>query len=111
MTLNTYTDIDVINTGLALIGEEPIASITDENLTAIETICARIWPKLKGFLLSAHQWNFCLHERELTVDADIDPLSDFEYAYRLPADLISGPFSVYGDGEAVRGYGRAVPPS
>lgn len=97
MTANAYDDIKICSAALNLIGEKPINSIDDPK-TDNEATCARIYPLVVSELLSSHEWNFANPVRQLAINADQTPQFGYEYAHRLPSDLIAGPFAVYGDG-------------
>lgn len=99
MTVSGYTDISICNAALDELGVNQINSIVNPE-TDVEASCARLYPLTIGGLLSRHPWNFAQPLRQLAVDADATPAqkSGYEYAYRLPSDLIAGPFAVYADG-------------
>lgn len=96
MTVTSLDEIEVCNIALARIGASPINSIEDPQDDR-EATCANLFFVTLDSILSEHDWNFARHEKALTLDSDEKPLRTFERAFRLPGDLIAGPFSVYGD--------------
>lgn len=97
MTVSSYTEVSVCNIALALIGETAINTITDPE-TDVEATCATLYPITRDDLLSKHEWNFANPIRELAVDADAPAVDGWQYAHRLPANMLAGPFAVWGDG-------------
>ena len=101
MSLNNYDDLDICQMGLDEIAGPTINSI-DDPTTDVEATCARLYPLVVGDLLASHDWNFASPVRQLAVNADETPVGGYDHAYRLPSDLIAGPFAVYGDGDQSR---------
>ncbi|MFO0390188.1 MAG: hypothetical protein ACK502_10810 [Alphaproteobacteria bacterium] len=99
MTVNTYTETDVAQIALSLIGGGDIDSITDPD-TDLEATCARIYKPTIETLLS-HEWNWAEAELELAKDLDVTPLKEFTSAFRLPANMLAGPAAVFGDGKEI----------
>ena len=97
MTVNNYTDEGLCSAALRSIGAGGINSITDPT-TDIEATCADLFPLSRDTLLSAHEWNFNLVERELAANAEMTPALGYTNAFRLPPSMIAGPYAVYGDG-------------
>ena len=97
MTVNSYTDEDVCNIATSMLKVAKIFSISNPTTDA-EADFARTFPIAVDTLLSKHDWKFCEAERALAVDADETPLRSYDYAYRLPSNMVAGPFAVWGDG-------------
>lgn len=94
MTLNAYDDLTICNNALDLLGSRLVSSIAAPK-TDKEASVARLYRVTIGSLLSRHDWNFANPVRELAVNADLAPVGGYKYAYKLPSDLIAGPFAVY----------------
>lgn len=104
MTFSTFDENRLCNIALSGIGGGSINSIIDP-VVDLEATCANVYSSLIPFLLSFN-WNWTNTEAELAKNLDITPLREFESAFRLPADLSSGPVAVYIDGvqRAQEGY-------
>lgn len=93
---NSDTDITVINEALSRFGGGEIQSL--DEATDLAAICSRIYPTARDFLLCIHPWRFVMHKRQLALSAEEIPLNEWNKAYPLPADMLSGPWAVFGDG-------------
>lgn len=99
MTVSSYDDIAVVNLALSKIAAESISSLdADDEDSDIAGLCARIYPAVRDTIISAHPWSFCKAELELSRANGITPIKNWQYAYRLPDDMLAGPFALYGDG-------------
>ncbi len=96
MTATTLQSLDVCNDALILVESGQINSITDPS-TPKEVICARMYDLTIADLMSRHDWTFVNKLRQLQVDAGKTPDFNYTYAYRLPSDLVAGPFAVYAE--------------
>lgn len=94
MTVNSYDELGICNNALILIGQNLINSIADPT-TDTEAICARLYKMTVATILSRHDWNFCNPVAQLAHNADVTPVNGYIYAFKLPSDLIAGPFAVY----------------
>lgn len=101
MSLNQYSDLDICQMALDEIAGPTINDI-DNPTNDVEATCARLYPLVRGTLLSRHDWNFANPVRQLAVNADETPLGGYTRAFKLPSDLIAGPFAVYADGNLSR---------
>ena len=96
MTVTTYSETEICQIGLSLIGGGDIDSITNP-VTDLEATCARIYkPRIETLL--SHEWNWSETELELAKDADVTPLKNFTSAFRLPPNMLAGPAAIYADG-------------
>lgn len=105
MTVNAYDDVKICTAALAQIGEGGINSISEPK-TDIEAICAILYPLAISTLLARHGWNFATTIRQLAanLDATEELKAGYAYAYKIPSDLIAGPFAIY----AERNFRRPV---
>ena len=93
----TETDVSVINRALARFGGGEIQSL-DEN-SDLAALCANIYTGKRDYLLSIHPWRFAMAKRQLAKLSDVSPLNEWMFAFALPADMLSGPWAVFGDGQ------------
>lgn len=96
MTVSGYDDTSICCAALNLIGVDPISSLQEESDNA--ATCSRLYPLTRDSILSKHSWNFGNAERQLDRSADVIPLNDWTYAYKLPSNMLAGPTAVFGDG-------------
>lgn len=81
------SDIDIASNALILIGDNPISSFTEPGAGA--EAAANLYPSTKVQLLSEHPWTFALKEQKLNrLSAAPDKLTNWQYAYQNPTDLI-----------------------
>jgi hypothetical protein len=99
MTQNSYDDLALVNMALTQLGSVAISSLDEESDLA--AICARLYPLTRDAALSLHPYLCTLAERALAIDADAAPAGRFKTAFKLPSDLLAGPFNVLGDGAQV----------
>lgn len=92
------SDIDIASNALILIGDNPISSFTEPGAGA--EAAANLYPGTYAQLLSEHPWTFALKEQKLNrLSQAPDPLTNFQFAYQNPTDLIRYwnvmPWSIY----------------
>ena len=81
------TDIEIASNALILIGDNPISSFTEPGAGA--QAAANLYPSTKAEVLSNHPWSFALKEQVLNLLSQTpDPLTNFQYVYQNPSDLI-----------------------
>lgn len=98
MTVTGKTKEDVCNDALGIFGGGFVTSI--ENPTSpVESHCARMYPLVVNSIFGMYQWSCANPERQLAVNADETPISNYNYAYRMPSAALSGPFAVYDNEE------------
>lgn len=98
MTSTSDTPLDVCNDSLVMVFSTPVNDVTNPS-TPKEVTCSRMYNLVIGDLFSRHDWSFVNQQRQLQVDADKTPDGNYKYAYRLPSDLLAGPFAVYANGQ------------
>lgn len=83
----TTTDIDICTRALIKLGAQPISSFTDGTDRA--TVCANIYPGIRLYCLTIHDWRFAMKKEQLTrlVAA---PVNEYTYQFQLPSDMIAG---------------------
>lgn len=82
---------DIVNIALRRIGGERISSLQQD--TSIEAVVARdIYDEARRDLLNSHNWNFAIKRTQFqeadSEDTTTAPNFGWDYAYRLPDDLI-----------------------
>ena len=81
------SSVDIASNGLILIGDNPINSFDDPGAGA-QTASA-LYPVTKKRLLSEHPWSFALKTQRLNrLSQKPDVLTNYQYAFQLPTDLI-----------------------
>lgn len=90
--------VDICNVGLVRLGAQPIGSFEDDS--DIAALCSVLYPNIRDKVLSSHPWNFATAAADLSRDADGQAAPEWSYVYILPADMVSGPAAVYGDGSS-----------
>lgn len=79
------SNIELCSAALVKLGAEGITSFTDG--TAEANVAGTLYDIVRDGLLGAHPWSFATAHAEL-VQRPTAPLTDFEYAFELPADFI-----------------------
>ena len=81
------SETEICNTGIIeYLGEEPIASIDDdESKTA--RMCKAIFGEKRDYLLRVHPWTFSQHRVALAPTTDTPPW-DWEYYFEKPHDFL-----------------------
>jgi hypothetical protein len=77
--------IEICNNALIDLGEEAIASLSDNTKAA--RLCNQRWPAVRDAVLRAHPWNCALRQTELAASATA-PGWQYESGYPLPADCL-----------------------
>lgn len=99
MTVTAYDENKICSIALSRIGGGTIDSILEPQ-TDLEATCANLYFLRMESLLS-YEWNWANAEAVLAKDLDVTPLKDYGNAFRLPGDLLSGPYAVEGDGSRI----------
>lgn len=86
------SDLSIVKAALVRLGMTPIDTMLEESSAG--TIVRIIYPDLKRAILSMYPWRFSMGKRKLARLAE-SPLGDYQYAYQLPSDRITGPFTVF----------------
>lgn len=76
--------VDVINEALGQLGRAPISD-PDNADDPVAVLCKRYFVSLLRTMLRDHPWNFAKDRIKLAQNATA-PISDWAYAYTLPAD-------------------------
>ncbi len=81
------TAIDMASNALLLIGDNPISSFNDPGAGPL--VASALYPDTYRSILSVHPWTFALKEQWLNrISATPDSLTNYQYAFQLPTDLI-----------------------
>lgn len=88
------TGVDICQKALTLLGAGEIQSFNDGSDLA--KTCSAIYPDLKESALAETHWNFATKKRQLARESDT-PVSEWDYQYSLPSDLLLGPHSAFSD--------------
>ncbi len=94
------TDIGLCARALVQVGAHPITSFADG--TAESEIAALLYAPLRDAVISSYPWSFASGQATLT-RLSTPPLSDYMYAYQLPADFLRA----ISAGQGHRGRGQS----
>ncbi len=86
------TDISICSDALISLGASPISSFTEGTDSA--QACDRLYPDLRDTLLSTYVWSWSLKKVQLARLATT-PVNEWEYAYQLPGDQLTGALAVF----------------
>ena len=86
------TDVSVCSAALILLGASKITSLKDTD--DVSVACNSLYSNLKNSLLSSYQWSWSLKKRRLT-QLSTDPLTEWDNAFVLPNDMLSGVLAVF----------------
>jgi len=102
------TDISICSDALILLGAEPITSFTDGSDSA--QACSRLYPDLRDTMISSYVWSWSLKKTQIA-RLSTPPVNEWQYAYQLPGDMLSGVLAVFetaGTAERSRRYGWEI---
>ncbi len=81
------SSIDIASNALLLIGDNPISAFDEPGAGA--AAASNLYPETKKRMLSEHPWSFALKQQRLNrLSQTPDVLTNFNYAFQLPTDLI-----------------------
>lgn len=81
------SSIDIASNALLLVGDEPITAFDEPGAGA--QAAKSLYPETKKRLLSEHPWSFAMKQQRLNrLSQTPDDLTNFQYAFQLPTDLI-----------------------
>lgn len=86
------TDVSICSDALILLGASPISSFTEGTDSA--QACDRLYPDLRNTLLSTYVWSWTLKKVQLA-RLSTNPINEWEYAYQLPGDQLTGALAVF----------------
>ena len=81
------TDISICSDALIMMGAAAISSFTEG--TDAAQACDRLYPDLRNSLLSRYSWSWSYKKLQLA-RLSTTPLNEWDYAYQLPGDMLSG---------------------
>jgi len=79
------TDVEICSNALLLLGDKPIASLTDGTPRA--SICANSYNLAKADILRRHNWN-CAMRRVVLAPETTTPAFDWKYQFARPSDWL-----------------------
>jgi hypothetical protein len=82
------TDLDLVNEGLNLVGENRIPSLTNTTNSKLIETAKFFLPRVKRAVLRAHDWN-CARRRKELAAATNESLGEWGLAYRLPPECLA----------------------
>lgn len=86
------TDVSICSDALINLGASPISSFTEGTDSA--QACDRLYPDLRDTLLSTYVWSWTLKKVQLA-RLSTNPINEWEYAYQLPGDQLTGALAVF----------------
>ena len=86
------TDLSICSDALIMLGASPISSFTEG--TDAAQACDRLYPDLRDSLLARYPWSWTYKKTSLGRLATA-PINEFEYAYQLPGNILSGVQAVF----------------
>ena len=102
------TDVSICSDALILLGAEPISSFTDGSDAA--QACSRLYPDPRDTMISSYVWSWSLKKTQIA-RLSTPPVNEWQYAYQLPGDMLSGVLAVFetaGTAERSRRYGWEI---
>ena len=78
--------IDMINSGLVLIGDNPLNSLTENRRASV--VASQLYDSVYEGELNKHRWGFARTLFNLNQIAGEPPLAEFRFKYQIPADLL-----------------------
>ena len=86
------TDLSICSDALIMLGAAPSSAFTEG--TDAAQACDRLYPDLRDSLLSRYPWSWTYRKVQLSRLATA-PLNEFEHAYQLPGNILSGVQAVF----------------
>lgn len=83
--MSATSDVQICSNALLLLGDETIASFTEETKRAL--LCANLWPTVRDSVLRSHPWNCVMARVALAPDA-VTPDFDWANQFSLPGDCL-----------------------
>ena len=79
------SDVSICNAALQLLGDDPIASLTENTRRA--RLCANLYEHAKEDILRSHPWN-CLVTRTTLSPLAAEPNHHWNYQFAVPGDCL-----------------------
>ena len=86
------TSLSICSDALIMLGASPLSSFTEG--TDAAQACDRLYPDLRDSILSRYPWSWSYKKTQLA-RLSVPPINEFEYAYQLPGDMLSGVQAVF----------------
>jgi hypothetical protein len=79
--------IEMINSGLVLVGDKPLNSLTEDRRAAV--VANQLYDDIFEAEITKHRWGFARTVVELNQLATSPTVDAYRYAYQLPADYLT----------------------
>jgi hypothetical protein len=86
MPSSAASEVDIANMALTMLGQQPIAALTESNNRA--TMTNARYADVRDSVLRAHPWNCAIKRDKLAVIADQAPDWGYTTTFALPADFL-----------------------
>ena len=86
------TDVDICARALVCLGLKPINSLLGDDDKVVT--CRTLYPMVRKEVLGRYPWRYTIAKRRLARLTDT-PVSEWLYAFQLPADRMAGPRAVF----------------
>lgn len=90
------TDVDTCARALVMLGLKPINSLVGDDDKVVT--CRTLYPMVRREVLGRYPWRHTIVKRRLNRLTD-KPISEWLYAFQLPADRLAGPRAVFSSDE------------
>jgi len=94
------SQLDIISTALVQVGHAPLSDLTSD----IGNAARLLYNQVVRHFLSIHYWRFAADEAELTQLGDTGEITEWDYAYNLPSNILTpigltsfAPYEIYGN--------------
>jgi hypothetical protein len=86
------SDASICSAALISLGAAKITSLKDTD--DVSVTCNTLYPTLRDTILSSYHWSWSIKKRQLT-QLDTAPINEWDHAYLLPNDMLSGVLAVF----------------
>lgn len=85
MSSSASSEVDLANMALTMLGQQPIAALTDNNNRA--KLADKRLADVRDTVLRAHQWNCCIKRASLSAHGTA-PVWGYSNRYQVPTDFV-----------------------
>jgi len=86
------TSLTICSDALIMLGASPLSSFTEG--TDAAQACDRLYPDLRDSMISRYPWSWSYKKIQLS-RLSTNPINEWNYAYQLPGDILSGVQAVF----------------
>lgn len=86
------TSLTICSDALIMLGASPLSSFTEG--TDAAQACDRLYPDLRDSMISRYPWSWSYKKIQLA-RLSTNPINEWNYAYQLPGDILSGVQAVF----------------